>query len=78
MGVPPRAECPRSEASATCDGVASWRSATSSRGPPGLASLPVASGYQGMNPPLPLAALHHRLRGALREVVAVLDRRHRH
>ena len=43
-------ECPRSQASATCDGVALWRSATSSRGPPGLASLPVASGYQGMNP----------------------------
>src|SRR5215218_9168244 len=44
------AECPRSQASATCDRVASCRLATSSRGPPGLASLPVASGYQGMNP----------------------------
>ena len=43
-------ECPSSQASATCDGVASWRLATSSRGPPGLASLPVASGYQGKNP----------------------------
>src|SRR5215218_1094183 len=42
--------CPRSQASATCNAVASWRSATSSRGPPRLASLPVASGYQGMNP----------------------------
>src|SRR5215207_6531943 len=43
------------------------------RQPPSGQRVP---GYESY--PLPLAGLQHRLRGALREVVAVLDRRHRH
>ena len=64
-----------SHASATCDGAAPRRFAASASGPPGSASLPTASGNQGMKPipsrsqwsstPLPLAVGH---------VVAVLHR----
>src|SRR5687768_4270331 len=43
------------------------------RQPPGGQWVP---GYESY--PLPLAGLQHRLRGAVRQVVAVLDRRHRH
>src|SRR5215208_3711010 len=46
---------------------------TRPRQPPCSQRVP---GYESY--PLPLAGLQHRLRGALREVVAVLDRRHRH
>src|SRR5215203_544687 len=43
------------------------------RQPPGGQRVPRYEAY-----PLPLTGLQHRLRRALREVVAVLDRRHRH
>src|SRR5829696_9170942 len=43
------------------------------RQPPGGQRVPGHESY-----PLPLAGLQHRLRRAVREVVAVLDRRHRH
>src|SRR5829696_1399897 len=46
---------------------------TRPRQPPGGQRVP---GYESY--PLPLAGLQHRLRGAVKEVVAVLDRRHRH
>src|ERR671921_910536 len=43
------------------------------RQPPSGQRVP---GYESY--PLPLAGLQHRLRGPVREVVTVLDRRHRH